>query len=79
MTRNQVDPHFSTDSVLLARYKAYRGLQQKVAKRLKVHKSIVSRVARGLKKSERIEKALLSEARRIERSIEKARIGEEAA
>jgi predicted XRE-type DNA-binding protein len=80
MSSNKVAPAFYTeDGSLLARYKAYRGMQQKVAARLNVHKSVVSRVANGKKKSKRIEKALLSEARRIERSIQKDRIGKEAA
>jgi predicted XRE-type DNA-binding protein len=80
MSSNKVAPAFYTDEALLARYKAYRGMQQKVAARLKVHKSVVSRVANGKKKSKRIEKALLSEARRIESSIQKKdRIGKEAA
>ncbi len=56
----------------------FHGIQASVAARLRVSKSVVSRVANGLKKSRRIEKALLSEARRIERLIQKARVGEVA-
>jgi predicted XRE-type DNA-binding protein len=76
----KVSPQTNTDKLLLARHSLYRGLQARVAARLGVNKSVVSRVSRGKKKSKRIEKALLSEARRIERSIQKARIfGKEAA
>jgi predicted XRE-type DNA-binding protein len=72
----KVSPKTNTD-ILLARTSFYRGVQARVAARLGVNKSVVSRVAGGKKRSKRIEKALLSEARKIERSIR--RIGKEAA
>jgi predicted XRE-type DNA-binding protein len=75
---NKVSQKTNTDSILLARHSLYRGLQARVAARLGVNKSVVSRVAAGRKRSKRIEKALLSEARKIERSI-RVRIGKEAA
>jgi predicted XRE-type DNA-binding protein len=75
---NKVSQKTNTDNILLARHSLYRGLQARVAARLGVNKSVVSRVAAGRKRSKRIEKALLSEARKIERSI-RVRIGKEAA
>ena len=57
----------------------YRGIQARVAKRLNVSKSMVSQVASRKKTSKRIEKALLSEARKIDRSIRNTRVGKEAA
>jgi predicted XRE-type DNA-binding protein len=75
---NKVNPNRSTDGLLLA-HSLYRGLQARVAARLQVSRSVVSRVASGRKSSKRIEKALLSEARKIERSIQKSRAGKEAA
>jgi transcriptional regulator with XRE-family HTH domain len=63
----------------LLAYSLYRGLQTRVANRLGVSRSMVSQVAKGQKRSKRIEKALLSEARKIERSISKGRVGMEAA
>lgn len=41
------------------------GLYTRVAKRLKVDRSYVSRVARGERRSSQVEKALLSEFQRI--------------
>jgi hypothetical protein len=74
----QVNLNDNTGGPLLA-HSLFRGLQARVAKRLKVSKSMVSQVANRTKRSRRIEKALLSEARRIERSIGKPRDGKEAA
>lgn len=76
---NKVSQQSSTDGILLARHSLYRGLQARVAARLGVNKSVVSRVASGQKRSRRIERALLSEARRIERAIRKSGLGKEAA
>lgn len=45
----------------------YRGLYSKVARDLTVHRATVSAVARGKKRSQRIEKALLRAIARIER------------
>lgn len=63
----------------LLNHSLYRGMQARVAARLGVSKSVVSRVASGQKRSRRIEKALLSEEKRIERQIQKARAGKEEA
>jgi DNA-binding transcriptional regulator YdaS (Cro superfamily) len=70
--------HNDTTASPLLPYSLYRGIQARVAKRLKVSKSMVSQVASRKRRSKRIEKALLSEARKIERSIG-SRIGKEAA
>jgi predicted transcriptional regulator len=74
----QVNLNDNTGGPLLP-YSSYRGVQARVAKRLNVSKSMVSQVASRRKRSQRIEKALLSEARKIERSILKNRVGKEAA
>jgi transcriptional regulator with XRE-family HTH domain len=47
----------------------YRGLYSRVAKRLGVDRSYVSRVARGERRSERVEAALRAELRRIEKGL----------
>jgi predicted transcriptional regulator len=75
---NKGKPNRSTANLLLA-HSLYRGLQARVAARLDVSRAAVSQVASGKKKSRRIEKALLSEARKIERSIRNSRVGKEAA
>ena len=49
------------------RYQLYRGLYSRVARKLGVDRSYVSRVARGQRRSQEIEAALKSELRRIER------------
>jgi predicted transcriptional regulator len=72
-------PKRSTVNALMQPYSLYRGLQMRVAAKLGVSRSMVSRVASGQKRSKRVEKALLWEARRIERLIEKNRAGREAA
>ncbi len=43
------------------------GLYSRVAARLKIDRSYVSRVARGERRSEQVERALISEFERIER------------
>ena len=53
----------------LLRYSPYAGVQFRVAKKLKVHKSVVSRVASGQTTSKRISKALAREISRIEQEI----------
>ncbi len=58
--------HNSKDSSL-KRYRLYRGLYARVARQLGVDRSYVSRVARGERRSPRIEAALKTELRRIER------------
>ncbi len=50
----------------LKRYRLYRGLFARVARQLGVDRSYVSRVARGERRSQRIEAALRAELRRIE-------------
>jgi transcriptional regulator with XRE-family HTH domain len=49
------------------RYQLYRGLYSRVAKKLGVDRSYVSRVARGERASKEIEEALQQELKRIER------------
>jgi transcriptional regulator with XRE-family HTH domain len=49
------------------RYQLYRGLYSRVARKLGVDRSYVSRVARGERKSPEIEAALQAELRRIEK------------
>jgi transcriptional regulator with XRE-family HTH domain len=49
----------------LARYARYRGLYARVARHLGVDRSYVSRVARGERRSKRIEQALQAELKRI--------------
>lgn len=75
---NKDNPNRSTDTAVLA-HGLYRGLHSRVAARLGVSRAAVSQVASGKKKSRRIEKALRSEAKRIERAIQKGRDGKEAA
>jgi transcriptional regulator with XRE-family HTH domain len=50
------------------RYQLYRGLYSRVARKLGVDRSYVSRVARGERSSPEIEAALAAEVKRIERS-----------
>jgi transcriptional regulator with XRE-family HTH domain len=49
------------------RYQLYRGLYSRVARKLGVDRSYVSRVARGERRSPDIEAALQAELKRIER------------
>lgn len=49
----------------LARYARYRGLYARVARQLGVDRSYVSRVARGERRSKRVEEALRAELKRI--------------
>lgn len=51
----------------LERYRRYRGLYSRVARQLGVDRSLVSRVARGQRRSKRIEAALEAELSRIEK------------
>ncbi len=48
-----------------AQYARYRGLYSRVARRLGVDRSYVSRVARGERRSQRVENALRAELKRI--------------
>ena len=52
---------------VLERYRLYHGLYSRVARKLGVDRSYVSRVARGERRSPRIEAALEAEIKRIER------------
>jgi transcriptional regulator with XRE-family HTH domain len=51
----------------LKRYQLYRGLYSRVAQKLGVDRSYVSRVARGERRSQEVEAALQAELKRIER------------
>jgi transcriptional regulator with XRE-family HTH domain len=51
----------------LKRYQLYRGLYSRVARKLGVDRSYVSRVARGERRSPEIETALQVELKRIDR------------
>lgn len=59
-----VTPH-GAKSRELARYARYRGLYSRVARQLGVDRSYVSRVARGERRSRRVEEALRAELKRI--------------
>ena len=48
-----------------AQYARYRGLYSRVARQLGVDRSYVSRVARGERRSRRVENALRAEVKRI--------------
>ena len=58
----------TTKTPVLKRYALYRGLYARVARRVGVDRSYVSRVARGERRSAQVEKALQAELRRIERA-----------
>jgi DNA-binding MarR family transcriptional regulator len=51
----------------LLRALEYRGLLTRVAQRLKLHRTHVSRVAHGHRKSAKVLQALLAEVQRLER------------
>jgi transcriptional regulator with XRE-family HTH domain len=61
-----VTAHHNKNSAL-KRYRLYRGLYARVARQLGVDRSYVSRVARGERRSPRVEAGLKAELRRIER------------
>ncbi|HLK34795.1 MAG TPA: hypothetical protein VKT29_16990 [Terriglobales bacterium] len=50
-----------------ARYARYRGLYSRVARQLGVDRSYVSRVARGERRSKKVEDALRAEMKRLRR------------
>jgi hypothetical protein len=52
---------------VLVRPSLYRGIYSRVAQRLGVDRSYVSRVANGQRRSAKVEKALLKEINRIEK------------
>jgi transcriptional regulator with XRE-family HTH domain len=56
-----------TKNPKLNRLSLYRGIYSRVARQLGIDPSYVSRVARGERKSEKVEAALLKEIRRIEK------------
>src|SRR5436309_1118552 len=53
----------------LQRYKLLKGAYSRVARRLDVDRSFVSRVAHGERRSSRVEQALAAEMRRIEKRL----------
>lgn len=63
-----VTTHHSKNAKRVDRYKLYRGLYSRVARKLGVDRSYVSRVARGERRSSEIEAALKAELKRIERA-----------
>ena len=56
-------------SALLQRSTVYRGIHIRVAQQIGVSRSIVSRVARGKKKSARISAALAAEVEKVEKQL----------
>ncbi len=56
-------------SSLLIRPVLYRGVYSRVARRMGVDPSYVSRVARGERVSQKIEKALVAELQRLEKAV----------
>lgn len=60
-------PKHHSKQPTLKRYRLYRGLYARVARRLGVDRSYVSRVARGERTSPAVEAALSAELERIER------------
>ncbi len=56
-------------SALLIRPILYRGVYSRVARRMGVDPSYVSRVARGERASPKVEKALLAELQRLEKAV----------
>jgi hypothetical protein len=65
MTRRQNLP--SDVAALIRRHELHIGAYARVAKKLGMHPSYVSRVAKGKRMSERILKTIIAELRRIER------------
>ncbi len=58
----------STKDSLFTRLSLYRGIYSRVARQLKIDPSYVSRVARGERRSDKVEAALLKEMKKIEKS-----------
>ena len=56
-----------TKTLRLNRLSLYRGIYSRVARQLDIDPSYVSRVARGERKSTKVEAALLKEMQRIEK------------
>ena len=59
----------NSHSPLLLRPALYRGVYSRVARRMGVDPSYVSRVARGERISTKVEKALLAELHRVEKAM----------
>jgi predicted XRE-type DNA-binding protein len=57
----------------LLKHAEYRGIFTRVARQLGVDRSYVSRVANGQRHSAKVEAALLSEIKRIEKASKKAK------
>ena len=55
----------------LARHSLYRGVYSRVARRLNLDRSFVSRVANGKRRSAQVEAALRKEIARIERLLKR--------
>jgi transcriptional regulator with XRE-family HTH domain len=62
--------HDANDERLLQLHQLHLGLYARVAKRLSVNPSYVSRVAQGERTNERIKMQLLNELRKIKRAEE---------
>jgi transcriptional regulator with XRE-family HTH domain len=58
----------NTKEPALARLSLYRGIYSRVARQLGIDPSYVSRVARGERRSTKVEEALLREIKRIEKA-----------
>jgi hypothetical protein len=71
MTVINRDPEDITRKAKLSRPDLYWGVYSRVARRLGVHRTMVSRVAKGQKTSKRVEQALRRELARIERAERK--------
>jgi hypothetical protein len=65
------DPEDITRKAHLSTPDLYRGLYSRVARRVGVDRSLVSRVAKGQKTSKRVEKALRREIARVDRATRK--------
>jgi hypothetical protein len=65
------DPNNITRKADLSAPDLYRGLYSRVARRVGVDRSLVSRVAKGKKTSKRVEKALRREIARVKRANRK--------
>ena len=64
--RTNGNGHIDT-TFLLSWHKLHEGVYARVARKLQVDASYVSRVARGERQSDKVHRALISELRRIER------------
>ena len=72
MTRQKVTLQRNTKRRFLRRARFYRGVYARVARKLELQLSHVRQVALGMRRSERVEDALLREIQRIEKLTSKA-------